>query len=631
MTRTDTTRRFVWNLADLFAGDDDPRIPEKRAEVERRSSAFIAKWNDRTDYLHDPAVLREALDDYEAWLRLSGADGDEGYYFWLRTQQDLNSPALKAAYNKVEDFSRRIHNDLQFFHLRISKIPEAEQQKFLESPGLADYRHFLSRLFAEARYLLSEAEEKIMNLKASTSYGNWVRMTAGFLAKEERTLPGDDGAKGPRSFSEIMSLTSHKDRRVRDAAARALNEILAAHAEVAEAELNSVLANKKIDDELRGVARPDLSRHISDDIESEVVDTLVEAVAGRFDLPARFYGLKARLMGVPQLKYHERNVEYGAVTKKYSYPESLKLVGRVVRQLDPEFAAILEDFIEKGRFDALPRKGKGSGAFCAHHLISQPTYILLNHTGKLDDVLTLAHELGHGINNELIKKRGNALTFGTPTSTAEVASTFMEDFVLQEILKKADDELRLAIMMKKLNDDVSTIFRQIACYRFEAELHRAFREKGYLSKEEIGSLFSTQMAAYMGAHVEQSPGAENWWIYWNHIRYFFYVYSYAGGLLISKALQHKVKAEPAFIGKVKEFLSAGLADSPRNIFGRLGIDIGDRNFWTEGLDEIAALLTETEALAARLGKLTGAPSAARRARPVRGRGPSPSRPGRRPL
>jgi oligoendopeptidase F len=274
-----------------------------------------------------------------------------------------------------------------------------------------------------------------------------------------------------------------------------------------------------------------------------------------------------------------------------------------MNKLDRKFGAVFAGFIKNGQIDAYPSKGKDSGAFCIHHLMTQPTYILLNHTNKLHDVLTIAHELGHGINNELIRERQHALDFGTPTSTAEVASTFMEDFVLEEIIHSADDELRLAIMMQKLNDDVSSIFRQVACYRFEQELHKEFRASGYLSKEEIGELFQKHMAAYMGKAVEQSAGSENWWVYWNHIRYFFYVYSYASGLLISKSLQNSVKKDPAFIIKVKEFLSAGLSESPKNIFGRLGIDIVDKRFWDRGLDEVEKLLDETEQLAKKMGKI----------------------------
>lgn len=391
-------------------------------------------------------------------------------------------------------------------------------------------------------------------------------------------------------------------RRVRDSAANAFNGILSKHADAAEAELNSVLANKKVDDELRHVSRPDLMRHITDDIDSEVVDSLTKTVSDRFDISCRYYRLKARLLKVKRLKYHERNIEYGTINTSYPYPQTVRLIRTVFRNLDDSFSGILDRFIENGQFDVYPRKGKVSGAFCAHLLISQPTYILLNHTGRLNDVLTLAHEMGHGINNELIREKQNALNFGTPLSTAEVASTFMEDFVLREIVKEADEQLRLSIMMMRLNDEVSTIFRQVACYRFERELHQEFRQQGYLSKEEVGKLFQNHMAAYMGDAVEQSPGSENWWIYWSHIRSFFYVYSYASGLLISKSLQHSVRKDPAFMGKVRDFLSAGLSDSPKNIFGRLGIDISDEQFWNKGLDEVEELLNETITLTKKLGK-----------------------------
>jgi oligoendopeptidase F len=598
-----TASKTRWDLTPLYSGDNDPGMAEDRRMVEEKSYAFINAWKDRDDYLSDPAMLRQALDQYEDWKRRWGTDGNEGYYFWLRTQQDQNDPKLKAAFNKIEEFSKKIENDSQFFHLRIARIKPGDQKKFLDSPALAKYRHFLERIFAESRYHLSEPEEKILNLKSSTSYANWTRMTSGFLSKEERVVVLEDGSRASEPFTGIIGLMNSRTRKVRDTAAAAFNAILAKHVDVAEAELNSVLQNKKVDDELRGAPRPDALRHLADDIESEVVDTLVDAVSKRFAISSRYYQLKAKLLHVKQLKYHERNVEYGQVAKPYPYKQSVSLVQRVMVKLDPEFAAIFEGFVRNGQIDAFPRKGKDSGAFCIHHLMVQPTYILLNHTNKMHDVLTIAHELGHGINNELIRKKQHALDFGTPTSTAEVASTFMEDFVLEEILHKADEELRLAIMMQKLNDDVSSIFRQVACYRFEQDLHVRFREKGYLSKEEIGKLFQDHMQAYMGDAVEQSEGSENWWVYWNHIRYFFYVYSYASGLLISKSLQNGVKKDPAFIHKVKEFLSAGLSDSPKNIFARLGINIADRQFWNKGLDEVENLLQETTALAKKMGKI----------------------------
>ncbi len=603
MAKNTGAGKNTWNLGPLFSGDDDPRIETDLKRIRSAADRFIRKWKGRRDYLSDAGTLKQALDEYERWRRDCGPDGDAGYYFWLRTEQDRNSPELRARFNKIEEFSRRIENEMQFFHLRLAKIAPVHQKRLLSGRGLGRYRHFLERIFAESKYLLSEAEEKILNLKSSTSYSNWIRMTSGFLAREERPVLLEGGGTGVKTLPEILSLMNSRERKVRDSAAGAFNAILERHVDVAEAELNSVLAHKQTEDELRRASRPDLSRHLDDDIESGVVDTLVLSVSGRFDIPVRFYRLKAAMLGVKRLKYHERNIPYGVIGRRFSYAASCGMLRKVLRELDGEFAAIFGSFTGNGQIDVYPRKGKAGGAFCAHHLASHPSYILLNHTGELSDVLTLAHEVGHGINNELIRKKQNALNFGTPTSTAEVASTFMEDFVLQEIVRKADDESRLAIMMKKLDDDVSTIFRQIACYQFESDLHAEFRKKGYLSKEEIGTLFAGRMAAYMGEAIEQSKGSENWWVYWSHIRYFFYVYSYASGLLISKSLQNSVKADRGFIGRVKEFLSAGLSDSPRNIFLELGIDIGDPVFWERGLAEIEHLLGETEALARKLGKI----------------------------
>lgn len=401
-------KRTVWNLKPLFDGDDDLEIKRKRKIVERESYKFINKWKNRNDYLENPIVLKKALDEYEKWQRFYGDDGAEGYYFRLRTSQDQNNPKLKAKFNQVQDFGKKIQNDIQFFELRLAKAPLKTQKEFLKSKHLKNYKHFLSRLFAEAKYLLSEPEEKILNLKSSTSYLNWVNMTSGFLSKEERKVVLKKGQKETKNFSEILSLLDSQNKKTRDSAAAAFNDILAKHADTAEAEINSIFADKKINDELRGFSMPDLSRHISDDIESNVVDALVDSVSSGFDIAGRFYKLKAALMGVKKLKYHERNVPYGKIDKKYYFNDAADLVYKVFKILDEKFADIFLGFINNGQIDVYPKKGKENGAFCFHNLISQPTYILLNYTDRLHDVITLAHELGHSINNEMIKENQNA-------------------------------------------------------------------------------------------------------------------------------------------------------------------------------------------------------------------------------
>lgn len=599
-TKTYKTR---WDLKLIFKNESEKEISASRKKVINANYKFIDKWKDRDDYLKNPKVLAEALDEYEFIQRNFGCSGDEGQYFWLKYQLNQNDPKLKARTNKIKDFALKIANDIQFFMMRVAKIPPGDQKKFLDHPRLQPYRHFLECVFKDAKYLLSEDEEKILNLKGPTSHSNWVNMTSGFLAKEEREVLNERGKKTTTNLSAILGLLSSQQKKVRDTASKALNEVFEKHADVATEELNSILESKKVNDELRGFTRPDAARHLGDDIDSDVVDTLIEAVTKRFDLAQDYYRLKAKLFKVKRLKYHERNVDYGKINQKYSYGESVRLVSKVFDDIDGGFSQTFQRFLAKGQVDVFPKKGRSGGAFCFSALMKNPTYVLLNHTDKLNDVSTIAHEMGHAVHHELTDKGQNALNAGTSLAIAEVASTFFEDFVLEEILRKADDELRLALMMSKLNDDVSGIFRQIACYRFEQSLHQEFRKKGYLSGDDIGKLFQRHMKDYMGPYVEQSPGCENWWVYWSHIRNFFYVYSYASGLLISKSLQNLFKQDPGFIENFKQLLSAGSSNSPKNIFSEVGIDITDKKFWYKGLDEVETLLNDTKKLAAKLAKI----------------------------
>lgn len=523
-----------------------------------------------------------------------GTSGKAGYYFSLRSAQDQTDTSIKAQSQKITDFSISQSNKIQFFEIRLSQIKEDAQELLLQAPELSEFKHYLERIFIMQSHILSEPEERILNLKGQTSFGKWVRMTSSLLSKETRSITVD-GQDSELSFEELLKISSlHQDENTRDTATTNLNDIFNKLADVAENEINAILQDKKINDELRGYTRPDQARHLSDDIDTSVVDAMLAAVTSRNNLSHRFYALKAKLLGKNKLKYNERNLEIGDIKVTYNWNESVKLVHKVFHDLDPHFSTIFQSMLTNNQFDIFPRKGKKGGAFCAGNLITHPTYVLLNHTDKLNDVLTLAHEMGHAINNESMKITQNALNYDTPLSTAEVASTFMEDFVLQELEKSADAQTKKALQMQKLNDDISTIFRQVACYKFEQSLHTAFREKGYLSKDEIGELFQKNMSEYMGNAVEQPDWARNWWIYWSHIRSFFYVYSYASGLLISKAMQNMVKQNSREIEKVKTFLSAGTSDSPKNIFAKMDIDIANAEFWNLGLNEIEKSLQDAE-------------------------------------
>lgn len=591
-----------WDLKQLYKNDTDPQLEKDVQTATKAIEAFAATWKPRVHELTQPSILKKALDEYEHLVRLYGGSGKAGFYIWLRTQQDQLDSEVRAKSNKMEAIERKNSTTLSFFRIYLSKLPQKDQAAVLASPLLKDYHHFLEQLFVEGAHTLSEAEERILTLTGQNRYGDWVKLTSTTLSKEEREITTTKGIE-KKTFDELASETGNTNQKTRDQAAAALNEIFLSKRDIAEAELNAILENKKTLDELRGYTRPDTSRHENDDVESEVVDTLLNAVEKRFTLAHEFYKLKAQLLGKEKLAYHERNVPIHAHEKEYTFEQSVSLVERVFKRLDPECAHLFTSAIENGQVDALPKKGKRGGAFCVWWSPDLPVYVLLNHANKLTEVCTIAHEFGHAINAELAKKSQNALNFSTPTSTTEVASTFMEDFVLEELMREADKETKLSLMMSKLNDDVSTIIRQVACYRLEQALHQAYRTKGYLSADEIGAIFQQHMKSYMGPYVEQSPGAENWWIYWSHIRNYFYVYSYASGLLISKALQEKVAQDPHFMKKVKAFFAAGGSKSPRAIFAELGIDITKEAFWNEGLDKVETLLKKAEALARQLKKI----------------------------
>jgi len=586
-----------WDLSSLLNGDQDPKVEQIIAQAQSAYKDFVNKWQGRQDFLESPQVLQVALDEYEALARNYDGTGSVGYYFSLRYCQEQSNPQIKAQNNKIRDMEVKIANALEFFTNKLCKVSPKTQKIMLSYPELKPYRHFLEKLFESARYTLSEPEEKILNLKSQTSFSNWVRMVREFVSKEEREVLDESGQKVVKPLSDFMSLLNSQKKEVRDVSAQAVNEILAKHVDSAEHELNSILLDKKINDELRGIERPDKSRHLSDDIDTDVVDALIDAVSGRFDISSRYYKLKAKVMGVSKLAYHERNVTLGDLGRKYSYEKAVETVGEIFKGLDLEFAEIFYDMVQNGRIDVFPEKGRYGGAFCTHKRLNDPVYILLNHTEKLNDVLTLGHEMGHAINDVLISRAQNALNNDTPLSTAEVASTFMEDFVFERASAEYEPKDWLYLLMEKLNDDISTIFRQVACYKFEQELHWLYREKNYLTKDEIGQIFTKHMSAYMGETVEQSPGSQNWWVYWSHIRNFFYVYSYASGLLISKSLQSMVRQDKRSIEKVKKFLSAGLSESPKDLFTDMGIDISNAKFWNQGLNEVEGLLKEAESLA----------------------------------
>ncbi|MGI5898289.1 MAG: M3 family oligoendopeptidase [Candidatus Dojkabacteria bacterium] len=576
---------MVWNTEILYKGMSDPQIERDIETAQRKNALFVSKWTKDQRYLNNPRVLLSALTEYEELQRRYGQCTKPYYYFYLLNSLDQTDTDIKARLNQISEIATKLENQIQFFELNISKVDEDQQKKFLKSPLLRNYKHYLERLFAVSKYLLSDKEEQVFNLTSKTSHSNWVNMVSELLDKQKIEVKDENNKKIEISYNEISRFLDSKDRKVRDYAAKQYNQVNGKYLEIAEFEMNSILENKKIADEYRGVSRPDLTRYIGDDMDTEVIDMVAKVVTENFDIPQKYYVLKAKQLNQRKLKYYERNVPIGDIHLEYSYDEGMDLVKRTFKNLDKSFLEVVEKFERNGQYDVYPREGKSGGGFCVTVSNDLPTYILLNHTNKLNDVLTIAHESGHGIHSEFSRTQSE-LNSGHPTSLAEVASTFFEDFVLEEILKDSSDDVKHTVMYQKMNNDISTIFRQIAFLNFEKELHEKFRSNGYLSKEHISDLFVKHMKAYMGDVVTDDDSMRYGWIYVSHFRRFFYVYSYATGLLISKALQSMVKEDKRNIALVKKFLSAGSTKSPKEIFKDMGIDITKKEFWLKGIKEI---------------------------------------------
>ncbi|MCA9381049.1 M3 family oligoendopeptidase [Candidatus Dojkabacteria bacterium] len=588
-----------WNLDVIANPDNFERI---RKEVEESANNFVEKWNNNLEWLEKADVLKEALVEYSNWIDNYGEYDKEMYYYSMMLTLDEANAEIKAKYNSIHKLAVEIANKINFFEIRLSKVNSQIQTIFLESDSLKEYKHFLERLFRSGAHILSESEEKILTLKSKVSHNNWVDMLSSLLSEEEREVLNEEGNPDIKNFSEILELISNRDKKVRDKAAEVFNQILVDYVKVSENEINSVLENKQITDQIRGYNRPDESRFIADDITAESVETLVATVTKSFEISKRFYELKAKVLGLDKLEYHERNIEINNIYKKYPFDEAYTLVKNAFGNLDSELENIFVRLFQNGQVDVNPKKGKAGGAFCITVNRKLPTLVMLNHTNSLTDVTTMAHEFGHGINFELSQIQ-NGLNYDFPMCTAETASTFCEDYVIKELLKDADDETKFNMYMMKLNSDVSTIFRQIAFYNFETELHAEHKKLGYLSKEQIGKIFQKHMQSYMGDSVIQSEGSENWWIYVTHFRRFFYVYSYAFGLLVSKVLQSRVESNPKYINEVKQFFGAGNSNSPEELLKDINIDISSSNVWEEGLKLIENTLGETISLGEKLGKI----------------------------
>src|SRR3989344_298838 len=576
-----------WDLAHIYKGNYKSQIAKDLKEIRKLHLAFAKKYRKNKTHLKNPKELAKAIEEYEK-LSANPINEKAGRYYNYRKYLNSEDNEARAELAKLTDFFTNLANELEFFMLEIGKIDKKIQKEFIKNKELAPFKYFLKKVFENAKHNLTEPEEKIMNLKGLPSHGMWVSGFSKLLAKQMVKFEGKE-IPISEAGAKVSTLPTPQRRALHKEVMRVYENI----ADFAESEINAIVTNKKINDKLRGFKTPYEATVKGYENDLKTVDDLAEVVTKNFGIAHKFYKIKAEMLDEKNLSYADRSAKVGKTETKITFEEGTKKVIKSFNEAHPDFGNYVEEMFTKGLVDVFPKKGKHGGAFCSSGT-NLPTYILLNHVDDFRSMTTLAHEMGHGIHAKYSKTQ-RPIYEGHTIATAEVASTFFENLVFEEALKNISVKERMILLHDKISDDISTIFRQIACFNFENELHLTIRKEGFLPKEKIAELMNKHMQNYMGPAFELMPRDGYFFVNWSHIRNFFYVYSYAFGQLISDALYERYKKDKTKIKDVIQFLSAGGSDSPENIFKKIGIN-PNKKFFEQGLQKISRNIDELERL-----------------------------------
>jgi oligoendopeptidase F len=592
-----------WDLSDLYAGPDDPAIERDLDSMEQRAERFQAAYEGRLLRGEvSAAELLGALQEYESMSRLSARVGS---YSSLLYSTNTTDPARGALLQKVRERGSRTATRLLFLGLELGKVPDQLFESYLGALELAPFHHFLKVERESAKHHLSQAEETILEETANSRGRAFRRLSTEILSRMKFQLERDGEVK-ELTQAELLAYNYHPDRGLRKKATDSLAATLQDKAPELTFIMNTLLAEKEVMDRLRGYPTPESSRHLDNELPDQAVDTMVEVVVKNFPMVAEYYQLKGQLLGLDKLMHYDRYAPLKKSQESIAYDEACEIVLEAYKAFSPQLHELAIPFFEQGWIDAPVSEGKRGGAFCAGVSPDHHPYILLNYTNKPRDVMTLAHELGHGVHDRLASKQ-HALDYHPVLPLAETASTFGEMLTFEKLFSQLDnDDERLALMCEKLEDTFATVFRQISMYRFERAMHKARREEGELTTQRYNELWQQCMGEMFGDSLELGEPHAWTWLYIPHIvQTPFYVYAYAFGELLVLALYARYRQEgESFIGRYFELLAAGGSRAPQAILGELGIDITEASFWQGGCDLIASNLARAKKLAQQAGKVS---------------------------
>ncbi len=580
------TDEVVWRLDDLYESVNDELIADDIDLCEQEAGLLEERCRGKLVEL-EPAVFARTVRRLE---RIAENLGRLGTYAFLNFSTQVKDPEAGAFLQRVTETASRINRQLVFFTLEWSRMDDSAARTFLEFPEVAKYRHYLEVIRRQAKHLLLEPEEKLLIEMEPVGRNSWVTLFEKIMGHQQF---GEQG----RTEEEVLTDLYSPDREVRQQAATDLTGGFQEQLHVLTHIFNTLAAEKMIDDRLRSYPSWDQSRHLENELDAKIVDTLVHSVTGRYDIVDRYYRRKKELLGLDILYDYDRYAPVpGMAEMQISWPQCREMVLDAFAGFSKEMAEIGRQFFDKQWIHAQVLEGKQGGAF-AHPCIPEVhPYLMVNYTGNLRDVSTVAHELGHGVHQYLAAGQG-MYNADTSLVLAETASVFAELLVFKAQLALLDEPAaKRAFICQKLESIFATVFRQVAMNRFEDGMHTTRRQQGELSSEQLSAIWLSTQKPMFGDSVTLT---EDYGLWWSYISHFLgtpgYVYSYAFGELLVLALYARYQQEgEAFVAKYINLLAAGGSQSPAELLAPFSIDLDDPGFWHGGLDIIEQMLAKVE-------------------------------------
>ncbi|MDX2168710.1 MAG: M3 family oligoendopeptidase [Deltaproteobacteria bacterium] len=588
----------AWDLTHLYNDPQDPQVDRDLDAAQARAEAFAARYRGTIDVAGGPAPewVAAAMAELEAIMELADKPA---VFAGLLHAADAGPPAHGALIARTHERGSDIRNLLLFFDLEWLALDEARAEPVIASTACARWRHHLAAMRRYKPHMLSEPEERLLEETANTGRRAFMRLFDEVLA-EMRFTVDVDGASQTLNESGVLALLHDPRRDLRQRAARSLTAGLRQQGRVLTYVFNVIVQEHAQSDRRRGYATPVAARHLANEIDAPTVDALIAACEANADLVSDYYQLKRGLLGLDQLADYDRYAPLAADAELVTWPRARDLVLEAYGEFSLEMRDIAARFFAERWIDAEPRDGKRGGAFSSSAVPSAHPYILLSYLGHPRDVMTLAHELGHGVHQYLARPRGH-LQADTALTTAETASIFGEMLVFDALRRRPQPpRARLTLICSFIEEAFGTVFRQIALTRFEQRLHEARRGEGELSSERLGDLWMEVNAALYGDSVTLTDDYRWWWAYIPHfIHSPFYCYAYGFGELLVLALYEMYREQGRdFVPRYLELLAAGGSEAPATLLGRLGVDVSQPAFWQRGLGVIRRLVEEAKQLAA---------------------------------